>query len=300
MTTGSSPQPGVVETAPAKLNLALQVTGQRSDGYHELESLVTFCRDACDRIRVADADSDRFALSGSMAAKIERCDNLVLRARDWLRTRRSANASPIEIHLEKDLPVSSGIGGGSADAAATLRALCRLWSIEIDTLSMEQLAFELGADVPMCVASRPALASGIGERLTLVPAMPAFAVVLANPGLPVSTPAVFRALPNKQNTALPRTTPATAELDPWLAYLANTRNDLETPAIGLLPQIADVLDALRSERALFARMSGSGATCFGIFETLAAAQAAEQSLRTRRPDWYVVATRTTASTESPA
>lgn len=298
--TASSPQSGVVEAAPAKLNLALHVTGQRGDGYHELESLVTFCRDACDRIRVDVADSDRFSLSGSMAAKIERCDNLVLRARDWLRDRRSGNASPVEIHLEKDLPVSSGIGGGSADAAATLRALCRLWGSDINALSMDQLAFELGADVPMCVASRPAVASGIGERLTLVPAMPDFAVVLVNPGLPISTPAVFRALPNKQNNALPRETPATAELAPWLAFLATTRNDLETPAIGLVPQIADVLDALRSERALIARMSGSGATCFGIFDTLEAAQAAAHALRQRRPDWYVVATRTTASAEFPA
>jgi 4-diphosphocytidyl-2-C-methyl-D-erythritol kinase len=211
MTTGS-PQPGVVEAAPAKLNLALHVTGLREDGYHELESLVTFCRDACDRIRVENADSDRFSLSGSMAAKIEGGDNLALRARDWLREKRLSDASPVAVHLEKTLPVSSGIGGGSADAAATLRGLCRLWSIEIDTLSMDQLAFDLGADVPMCLKSRPALASGIGERLTRVPAMPEFAVVLVNPGLPVSTPAVFRVLPNKQNPTLPRATPAATDL----------------------------------------------------------------------------------------
>jgi 4-diphosphocytidyl-2-C-methyl-D-erythritol kinase len=299
MTTGS-PQPGVVEAAPAKLNLALHVTGLREDGYHELESLVTFCRDACDRIRVENADSDRFSLSGSMAAKIEGGDNLALRARDWLREKRLSDASPVAVHLEKTLPVSSGIGGGSADAAATLRGLCRLWSIEIDTLSMDQLAFDLGADVPMCLKSRPALASGIGERLTRVPAMPEFAVVLVNPGLPVSTPAVFRVLPNKQNPTLPRATPAATDLGSWLAYLASTRNDLEAPAIGLVPEIADILEALRLERALFARMSGSGATCFGIFDTPDAARAAEGSLRMRRPGWYVAATRTTASTEHPA
>ncbi len=299
MTTGRQ-QPGVVEAAPAKLNLALHVTGQRGDGYHELESLVTFCRDASDQISVDIADSDLFSLSGSMASRIEGSDNLVLLARDWLRNRRPSIVSPVEIYLEKTLPVSSGIGGGSADAAATLRALCRLWGVEVDTLSMDQLAFELGADVPMCVLSRPALASGIGERLTRVPAMPEFAIVLVNPGLPVSTPAVFRALPCKQNDALSLDTPATADLNSWLAYLATTRNDLEAPAIGLVAEIAEVLEALGLERARLARMSGSGATCFGIFDTLDAARAAERSLRTRHPDWYVVATRTTASTESPA
>lgn len=290
---------GVSEAAPAKVNLALHVTGQRSDGYHALASLVTFCEDACDQIRIETADADRFSISGPRAGQISEADNLVLKARDWLRGHLGSAASPVAIDLQKALPISAGLGGGSADAAAALRALSQLWAISIDDLPMDRLAFELGADVPMCLVSRPALASGIGERLTLV-TMPSFALVLANPGLPVSTPAVFRKLARKQNGALASQMPTTPDLDAWLTYLATTRNDLEAPAIDLVPQIAEVLDALRLEGCRFARMSGSGATCFGIFDTPGAAQAAQDSLRQRQPDWYVAATRTIASTETNA
>ncbi len=288
---------GAVETiaaAPAKINLALHVTGQREDGYHLLEMLVTFT-EAGDVLRISDADADQFFISGPFAQGLKDADpdsNLVLKARDLLRAhlQESRTATPpVSIHLEKNLPIASGIGGGSADAAATLRGLMRQWNVQVDSDSLGKMALKLGADVPMCLASTPLIARGIGEELTLLPNFPQLSLVLVNPLQAVSTPAIFRLLESKNNAPLP----ALAD-DNWLSMLGALRNDLQPPAMRLLPQIQDVLSLLEANGAEFVRMSGSGATCFGLFASWEQAQAAAARLREQQPEWYVQETTTIA------
>ncbi len=285
-----------IEAAPAKVNLALHVIGQQADGYHLLEMLVTFT-EAGDVIRIQDAPDDRFSISGPFAELLEDGDagnNLVLRARDLLRISVDASglpiATPVSIHLEKNLPVASGIGGGSADAAATLRGLSRHWGLSLPTKELDSLALKLGADVPMCLASTPLIARGIGEKITPLANLPSFSMVLVNPLQAVSTPQIFGLLETKNNAPLPQ-----IEDDPdthWLPLLGQMRNDLQPPAATLLPVINEILQALSDQGAELVRMSGSGATCFGLFATQEKAEEASARIRERKPDWYVEATTT--------
>ncbi|EHH07994.1 4-(cytidine 5'-diphospho)-2-C-methyl-D-erythritol kinase [Agrobacterium tumefaciens] len=281
-----------IEAAPAKINLALHVTGQRADGYHLLETLVTFT-EAGDTIRIHDADADSFSISGPFGDLLragDGGDNLVTRARDLLRDTLASTgqpARPVAIHLEKNLPVASGIGGGSADAAATLRGLLRHWRAGVAPDALSSMALKLGADVPMCLESRPLIARGIGEDIEPVTNLPELFLVLANPLKAVSTPEIFRRLRNKANPPLP----AHATIG-WMDFLARSRNDLQPPAQALLPEIGEIAGLLSQEGAALVRMSGSGATCFGIFHSLEAALIAQTSLRKKRPGWYFQATRT--------
>ncbi|RRN75910.1 4-(cytidine 5'-diphospho)-2-C-methyl-D-erythritol kinase [Agrobacterium deltaense] len=281
-----------IEAAPAKINLALHVTGQRADGYHLLETLVTFT-EAGDTIRIRDADADSFSISGPFGDLLragDGGDNLVTRARDLLRDALASTgqpAPPVAIHLEKNLPVASGIGGGSADAAATLRGLLRHWRAGIAPDTLASMALTLGADVPMCLESRSLIARGIGEDIEPVTDLPELVMVLANPLKAVSTPEIFRRLQTKTNAPLP----ASATIG-WMDFLAQSRNDLQPPAQALLPEIGEIIGLLSQEGAVLVRMSGSGATCFGIFHSLEAARKAETSLRKKRPGWYFQATRT--------
>ncbi|TZG37786.1 4-(cytidine 5'-diphospho)-2-C-methyl-D-erythritol kinase [Agrobacterium sp. B1(2019)] len=281
-----------IEAAPAKINLALHVTGQRADGYHLLETLVTFT-EAGDKIRIRNADADSFSISGPFGDLLragDGGDNLVTSARDLLRDALASTgqpAPPVAIHLEKNLPVASGIGGGSADAAATLRGLLRHWRAGIAPDALASMALTLGADVPMCLESRSLIARGIGEDIELLTDLPELAMVLANPLKAVSTPEIFRRLQNKTNPPLP----ASATIG-WMDFLAQSRNDLQLPAQALLPEIGEIIGLLSQEDAALVRMSGSGATCFGIFHSFDAAQNAETSLRKKRPGWYFQATRT--------
>ncbi len=281
-----------IEAAPAKINLALHVTGQRADGYHLLETLVAFT-EAGDTIRIHDADADSFSISGTFGDLLragDGGDNLVTRARDLLRHALASTGQPVRpvaIHLEKNLPVASGIGGGSADAAATLRGLLRHWCVGMTPDALASMALRLGADVPMCLESRPLIARGIGEDIEPVTNLPELFLVLANPLKAVSTPEIFRRLRNKANPSLP----AHATIG-WMDFLAQSRNDLQPPAQALLPEIGEIAGLLSQEGAALVRMSGSGATCFGIFHSLEAARTAETSLRKKRPDWYFQATRT--------
>ncbi|WP_378943976.1 4-(cytidine 5'-diphospho)-2-C-methyl-D-erythritol kinase [Mesorhizobium sp. ANAO-SY3R2] len=281
----------LAELAPAKINLALHVTGRRADGYHLLESLVVFAEFG-DRIAVSSAARDSFLVEGRFARDVPLTnDNLVLRARDMLRAAYPAHpTSPVSIALEKNLPVASGIGGGSSDAAATLRALVRLWRIPVDVVTLARLALPLGADLPMCVAARPLVARGIGEQLEPVERLPALPIVLVNPGVPVETPSVFRALASRDNPPLAPLSDTTAVRD----WLTATRNDLEPPAISIEPLVGDALAALRGAGASFVRMSGSGATCFGIFDDSATAARAAEAIAGERPRWFSTATRTLA------
>lgn len=293
MTTDS-----ITEPAPAKINLALHVVGQRPDGYHLMETVVTFAA-AGDRLTFSLAEVDRFTLSGPFGPLLQAEDpqaNLVLKARDALRAAFAATgltAPAVYIHLEKNLPIASGIGGGSADAAAALRGLQRLWGQSLAAEDLHALALRLGADVPMCLAGRPLLARGIGDEIEPVPQLPAFSCVLINPLKAVSTPAIFRLLTDKNNAPL-TPLPSSADHAEWLAWLSSTRNDLEPPAKSLVGEITEATNLLLRENASLVRMSGSGATCFALFDDPGTAEKAAAMLHAARPDWYVQATETFA------
>ncbi|MBA4799327.1 MAG: 4-(cytidine 5'-diphospho)-2-C-methyl-D-erythritol kinase [Rhizobiales bacterium] len=282
----------IVETAPAKINLALHVTGRRDDGYHLLDSLVTFAEDG-DELVFETAESDSFRVVGRFGTELSQGDNLVLKARDLLRAALDAQGQPygqVAITLDKSLPIASGIGGGSADAAATLRGLLRLWKAELPARTLREIAIQLGADVPMCLASTPLRARGIGEAIEKA-AMPSVPLVLLNPLKPVSTPEIFRSLTRRDNAPIGEMT-AAPNVSEWMKLLSVLRNDLQPPAEALVPEIAEACDLLRQSLAGFVRMSGSGATCFGLYETEAAAMKAALALSAYRPNWYVLLTRT--------
>jgi 4-diphosphocytidyl-2-C-methyl-D-erythritol kinase len=283
----------IEEFAPAKVNLALHVTGRRADGYHLLDSLVVFA-DAGDRLTFSPAEADQFAISGRFAGKLPAdvapgSGNLVIRARDALRdwaSRAGVAAPPVHIHLEKNLPVASGIGGGSADAAATLRGLERLWQLGVPRRDLLAMGLSLGADVPMCIESSPLAARGIGEDIVLIGDFPELYLLLVNPLVEVSTPEVFRRLTNRQN--LPLALPEEgAPLEQWLGTLAASRNDLQSTAEEVEPRITEALGAIREADPMLARMSGSGATCFGVYRTQASVDRAWAKLEAERPEWWI-------------
>lgn len=275
--------------APAKINLYLHVTGRRDDGYHLLDSLVAFAG-IHDMLTVTKAEGLGFAIDGPFAADLSADeDNMVIRA-----ARALAEAAGIEaraaITLTKRLPVASGIGGGSADAAAALKALSQLWEIELDDREMAAVGLELGADVPVCLGGKVAFMSGIGDNISPAPALPVCSVVLVNPGVALSTASVFGALgddvtaPDQQFDYSPEDARELASI------LANRNNDLQAPAIELAPVIAEVLETLEaSENVLLARMSGSGATCFGLFAEPEEAAEAALAISAARPQWWVKA-----------
>jgi len=265
----------LIEVAPAKVNLFLHVIGRRADSYHLLDSLVVFA-DVGDELQMEPADCLSLGVEGPFAGGLTRgADNLVLRAARGLA--EAAGIAPRgRLTLRKNLPVASGIGGGSADAAAALRLLCRAWRIAADPGLLARLAERLGADVPVCLAGRASRMGGVGERLEPAPALPACGIALVNPGVAVATADVFRARRGAWSAPaeLPARWPDAAAM---AADLARQRNNLEPAAVALQPAIADVLASLAATPGcLLARMSGSGATCFGLYaSTQAAARAAE-------------------------
>jgi len=272
----------VVECAPAKVNLFLRVTGRRDDGYHLLDSLVVFAA-VHDRLRATPANTFALTLTGRFGAALASADdNLVLRAARLL-AKTAGRSQAAALTLEKNLPVASGIGGGSADAAATLRALARLWDLSPGDLAA--LALRLGADVPACLAARPARMQGIGEMLSPAPRLPQFGLVLVNPGIALATGEVFAA--RAGGFASPATLPEIwADAAAMAADLAALGNDLEAPAIALCPAIAAALATIaRLPGVLLARMSGSGATCFGLFASPEAAITAEAAAQLPRGWW---------------
>lgn len=272
----------VSDAAPAKLNLCLHVTGRRTDGYHLLDSLVVFA-DVGDRVTASPGAGLSLAVSGPEADGLQAGpDNLVLRAA------RAMGVTDAALVLDKRLPVASGIGGGSADAAATLRALSRLTG---RSLPSGADVLRLGADVPVCLSGRPTRMSGIGETLAPLPPLPPLWCVLVNPRVPVPTPQVFATLSRRDNPPLPDL-PAMAltsgrALAGWLTD--HTRNDLIVPAGQVAPVLAKVQACLaKAPACLLARMSGSGGTHFGLFADAEAATAAARSLVAANPDWWIV------------
>lgn len=264
------------EIAYAKLNLALHVRERLADGYHRIETIFAFCEDG-DRLTVVDDDELQLELGGPFAAGLDGGpDNLVLRAARALREHYAVREGA-RLSLDKRLPVAAGIGGGSADAAAALRLLARWWKLDAAEEDLHGIAAGLGADVPACLLSRPARGEGRGDSLESAPevqlaGMPA---LLVNPGVPLSTADVFRAWDGIDRGPL--------------AGWREGRNDLEPPAIAFVPEIAEVLISLRG--AEFARLSGSGATCFGLFASETERDRTADSIAREHPDWWRSATR---------
>lgn len=289
----------IVENAPAKINLALHVRRRRPDGYHDLETLFAFAQDG-DMVTVEEAEQDSFEITGPFAPALKSSpgrgggpsakpmvegapthtptlDNLVTRARDAFR--REHSAPPVAITLTKNLPVASGIGGGSADAAATLRALARL--ANVDPATLHPVAAQLGADVPACLTGRTALGTGRGDALTDLDGLAGTPLLLVNPGVAVSTAAVFAAWDGEDRGPLPQ--------GDLLARAKAARNDLEPPATVLAPVIADVRALLDSAPGTtLSRMSGSGATCFALFDTTENRARAAEGARGR--GWWFLET----------
>lgn len=274
----------LTEAAPAKVNLYLHVTGRRADGYHLLDSLVVFAGIG-DVLQAAPSDTLSLRLEGPFASSLaDEPDNLVLRAARILAAEAGVPARA-RLVLHKNLPVASGIGGGSADAAAALRLLSRLWDLRPDPNAAARLTLALGADVPVCLGARASRMSGIGEQLAAAPRLPDCGILLVNPGVAVATADVFRARHGAWSS--PASLPASwSDAASMADHLRQLRNDLEPPAVALQPVIGNVLAALTEiPGCRLARMSGSGATCYGLLDTPEiAARAAAQI---RHPGWWV-------------
>jgi len=284
--------------APAKLNLYLHVTGKRDDGYHLLDSLAAFAA-VHDTVTVEDANDLSLTNIGPFGDQLSNDqDNLVMQAALRLREITGISAGA-KITLIKRLPVASGIGGGSADAAATIKGLVRLWDIHPGQHDLSGLALSLGADVPICLFGQAAFMGGIGEEIDPVGDLPETPIVMVNPGVDVATPSVFKARTAAFSPA--RRFSETPETTKQLIHLLNDNrdNELMIPALSLEPAIGEVISALSaSGDCRFARMSGSGATCFGFFSDMEKAEAAAEKVSKSNPDWWATATRLVSDTRS--
>lgn len=268
------------ELARAKVNLCLHVTGRRADGMHLLDSIVVF-PDVGDVLKAETADKLSLAIDGPFGANLDAgTDNLVIRTAQMLSSKGA------KLNLHKNLPVAAGIGGGSADAAACIRLFSKIW--DMDTPPLDRLV-ELGADVPVCLMQVPVQMSGFGDILTPLPPLPRFWIVLVNSGQGVETSAVFKAMKSRDNATisnLPDSFPTPKVL---FDFLRAQRNDMQASAINICPEITDVLKALEfTTNCELARMSGSGGTCFGLYETEEDALAASLEIRASHQDWWVV------------
>jgi len=274
----------LTETAYAKINLALHVRRRRADGYHDLETLFAFCADG-DELAVELADDLSLTIEGPFGEGLSAdADNLVLRAARALQE-ASGTARGAAIRLDKRLPIASGIGGGSADAAAALRLLVRLWDIDLPQSALHDIAADLGADVPACLVSKSCRGEGKGDALDLLDdaTLRGLPVLLVNPRVPVPTGPVFKGWHGVDRGPLAGGNPLAAAL--------TGRNDLQAPAVAMQPVIADVISALAAmPGATIARMSGSGATCFALFGTVEDRDSARAAIENRFPHWWMLAT----------
>jgi 4-diphosphocytidyl-2-C-methyl-D-erythritol kinase len=279
----------LTEKAPAKINLTLRVVGRRADGYHELESLVVFAGVA-DTLSLDPGADTGLAITGRYAAACGAdADNLVLKAEAALRV-SAGHLKGGHFRLEKNLPVAAGIGGGSADAAASMRLLARVNGLPGDHPALAAAALATGADVPVCLASKARVMRGVGEILSAPVALPALPAVLVNPGIPLSTRDVFNAFAGMHGSEAPLGR-VPDEAEALFAFLNVHGNDLTAPAVACAPAVGEVLDVLgRLPAVRLARMSGSGPTCFALFDNEPAAEAAAHQLKTARPGWWIEAT----------
>ncbi len=297
--TGPARGRAVEVVARAKLTLYLHLLGRRPDGYHELDGLVVFAA-LGDRLTLAPAEELTLDITGPFSDALAPApDNLVLRAARLLRARFAVRLGA-EIRLEKRLPVAAGLGGGSADAAAALSGLSRLWRLDASDAELAGLAAGLGADVPVCLLGRPSFMGGIGERLELAPALPELGVILVNPRIPLATAEVFAARTGGFSKPSRWTEPV-RDAASLTALLQERRNDLTRPALALVPEIGQVLAALGElPQVLLARMAGSGASCFGLARSAQEAAQGAEALCARQPGWWVAASRLEGAGALPA
>lgn len=271
--------------APAKVNLYLHITGKTANGYHTLDSLVTFANTG-DELEVTQSDRISLSVSGEYAASLPEGENLVTKAATILQ-RRFHIKEGAAIALQKNLPVGAGIGGGSADAAATLKLLARLWKINVEPHDIQEIALSLGADVPACLQSTSLYMSGIGEVIEPAPKLPGMFILLASTGKPLLTRDVFAGYNGSfsQAASHPRHFDSGEDL---IRFLEGTRNDLQDAAIALMPEISTVLQTLAAEKdCMLSRMSGSGSTCFGLFAKRKYAEDAAIRLNKQYPGWWI-------------
>ena len=277
----------VRQRACAKINLALHITGRRADGYHELDSIVAFA-DFSDVLTITPAHQVSIGLSGPFANDLPPDDeNIILAAWRLLAdfaNKKNTPLSPVKFHLEKNLPVASGIGGGSADAAAALRGLIQFFSLPVSPQELNALALQLGADVPICLIQKSSRIRGIGEIISPISINLPSAIVLVNPRIPAPTSKVFEALGLVRGQPFGTAIGDLSDINSW-------RNDLTASAIKIFPEIVGVLDCLNSRPDIIcSRMSGSGSTCFGLAENLEQAEVAAGAISRKHPNWWVVAT----------
>ena len=272
--------------ARAKINLFLHVGARREDGFHPLQSLAIFTAFG-DHLTVEEAEELSLKVEGPFAVALTEGDNLVLKAARALAA-HAGRPARAKITLTKNLPVASGMGGGSADAAAALRLLAELWQLDVDESVLCAIAKELGSDIPVCVPSAPAFMEGRGEILTPISALPRLPMLLVNPGVAVPTKDVFANLKDRRGAEMTLPRGRFNDLADLLRFLEITGNDLEAPALALQPVIGEVLSSLRSvPGALFTRMSGSGATCFALMPDDGGCARAAAMLKEKHPDWWV-------------
>lgn len=291
----------VERTARAKVNLYLQITGRRSDGYHTLDSLFAFA-DIGDGLTAERSEALTLSIEGAFADDLRgEADNLTLRAARALADAAGDRERGAKLTLAKNLPVASGLGGGSADAAATLLALNEIWGLDWPVERLREIAVTLGADVPPCLFQKPIQVAGIGEQIALAKGVPACPIVIANPRVPLATASVFGAF---AKSARPFSAPAAplraqGDIESFARALQERRNDLEPAAVALVPEIAEVLAYLASAPdCLLARMSGSGASCFGLFPSQNAARDMAERLAREKPCWWVRAGRVEGSEDA--
>lgn len=273
--------------AHAKVNLFLHITGKRQDGYHLLESLIAFA-EVHDTLHISTANTITLEITGRFAANLNGDPqlNIILKAAHLL-AEKAGITQGASITLDKQLPIASGIGGGSSDAAAALHLLSEYWKTALPHETMLDIALSLGADVPCCYHKKPGFMSGIGEKITLFPSMPSLPALLVNPLQSVSTPEVFKVGVKQFSPSHPISTLPTT-MEEFIALLQGSHNDLEAPAITVLPAIADLLVLIGTQRSCkLSRMSGSGATCFGLFSTYEAAEDAARAIQNNHPEWWV-------------
>lgn len=273
--------------APAKVNLSLHITGKRADGYHLLDSMVVFTEFG-DQLEITESETFSLTCSGDYGDLIaSNNDNLVMKAARGMQ-QLDGKKSGLKVQLRKLIPVSAGLGGGSADAAAVIRFLCAQWNIDIDSSYVKELALSLGADVPVCLSHNPQQMAGIGEMITHLPIMPSLNLLLVNPKVALATADVFTAYQH-QNRPTPQAWNGKEDL---ISYLRSCRNDLQPAAMSICPVVQEVLSVLSSlPQCLLARMSGSGASCYGVFASEDAMHLASKQLAKEKPGWWQAPTR---------
>lgn len=287
-----SPSPSTTFFAPAKINLFLHLTGKRNDGYHNLQSLVSFA-DIGDYITLSHSKAPEFSVEGPFATGFSEAEkdsgpqskNIIIQAL-WGLSRLYKKPPEFHVHLKKNLPIAAGIGGGSADAAALIWGVVKQWGKPTDQDEFQKFMLELGADVPVCYQCDNTFVEGIGESISPVNHFPEIPIVLINPLKPCPTGAVFKSFSG--NFSRPIQMPDNLSLDALIDFIAQQRNDLEKPACAVIEDITNILNALNfTDGCRLARMSGSGATCFALFDSVAHSENAAAMIKQENPDWWV-------------